>query len=337
MSHHDDSTPAVCDTCLGDNPYVEMKRLVNGAECKICSSPFTVFKWNSKKGTGNNSTANLKKTVICLTCARSKNCCQSCLLDLTFGIDLKTRDNLLKLAKIDNPNQDIVTNAKNLTSRLYNSRQLKEKFSNDEIHHLADNDDLKSKLETNLQKLVDNNNKEKKDKIKPSNGSISNKELLNLIKSLPFNGNLHFIPKNKMIKSFFFFGNNSSLSMFEIRDYFINLSSEFDKYSIDSLFTESTGKFGFVEFQSRSIAEKIAKLLSNSKNSPSLIIINNNPIRLCWATSAKMTSSNFSNDELNKIALIVNKQLIKLSKTDSANTNSNTKLQAKVQKVSRKT
>jgi pre-mRNA-splicing factor RBM22/SLT11 len=345
--HDDESTPAVCDSCLGSNQYVEMKRQKNGAECKICSTPFTVFKWNSEKGKNLNSTVSLKKTVICLTCARSKNCCQSCLLDLTFGIDLNTRDNLLKLAKFNDVNKnknkngiqnidDVVTNAKNLTSRLYNSRQLKERFSNTEISHLIDNEDSKLKLENNLQSLINKNNNNNKlelntkQKIKQNfnsnNSSISNKELLSLIKSLPFNGNLQYIPKNNLIKSLFFFGNPSNLSIYQIKDYFINLSSEFDKSSISSLFTENTGKFGFIEFTNRKITEKIASIIYNSQikissndsyKYPCLIIIDKHPLRICWAIQSTMTSKDFSNDQLLKISTIVDKQLIKLSKYDT--------------------
>lgn len=33
-----------------------------------------------------------KKTEICQTCAKSKNCCQTCLLDLQFGLPTQVRD-----------------------------------------------------------------------------------------------------------------------------------------------------------------------------------------------------------------------------------------------------
>ncbi|RKO87716.1 hypothetical protein BDK51DRAFT_9016, partial [Blyttiomyces helicus] len=87
----DSEFPILCETCLGDNPYVRMTRQNFGKECKICTRPFTIFKWSP--GTG----MRYKKTEICQTCAKIKNVCQTCVLDLDYGLPVQVRDSVLNV------------------------------------------------------------------------------------------------------------------------------------------------------------------------------------------------------------------------------------------------
>jgi len=89
------SFPVLCETCLGDNPYIRMQKEDYGTECKICVRPFTVFRW--KAGTKGR----YKSTVVCQSCAKMKNVCQTCLFDLEYGLPVEVRDRYLQEQGLD--------------------------------------------------------------------------------------------------------------------------------------------------------------------------------------------------------------------------------------------
>jgi pre-mRNA-splicing factor RBM22/SLT11 len=92
--------PILCETCLGDIPYVRMTKSDWDKECRICTRPFIVFRW--KPG----SKARFKKTEICQTCAKMKNVCQTCLFDLQYGLPVEVRDKFLK-NKVEVPKDSV--------------------------------------------------------------------------------------------------------------------------------------------------------------------------------------------------------------------------------------
>jgi pre-mRNA-splicing factor RBM22/SLT11 len=63
-------------------------------ECKVCARPFTVFRWSP----GPNM--RFRHTIICQTCSKIRNCCQSCALDLTFAIPVGIRDSVLETTTV---------------------------------------------------------------------------------------------------------------------------------------------------------------------------------------------------------------------------------------------
>ncbi|KAK2164240.1 hypothetical protein LSH36_67g03016 [Paralvinella palmiformis] len=92
--------PVLCQTCLGDNPYIRMTKDKFGKECKICARPFTVFRWCP------GARMRFKKTEVCQTCSKLKNICQTCLLDLEYGLPVQVRDAALKIQD-EMPKSDI--------------------------------------------------------------------------------------------------------------------------------------------------------------------------------------------------------------------------------------
>ncbi len=66
---------------------------------QICTRPFTVFRWNPGAG------SRFKKTEICTTCAKVKNVCQTCILDLQYGLPVQMRDAALNI-KSTGPTSD---------------------------------------------------------------------------------------------------------------------------------------------------------------------------------------------------------------------------------------
>jgi len=96
----DSDHPILCETCLGDNPYIRMTKEKYGKQCKICERPFTVFRWCPGQG------MRFKKTEICQTCSKLKNNCQTCLLNLEYGLPVQTVAHALNI-KDNIPKSDV--------------------------------------------------------------------------------------------------------------------------------------------------------------------------------------------------------------------------------------
>ena len=112
--------PILCNTCLGENPYVRMTKSEFARECKVCQRPFAVFRWKP----GSNS--RYKKTEICTTCAKLKNVCQTCLFDLDFGLPVELRDKFIDQT-------EIVSMPKDATNRDYWANQVNQSLDKLEL------------------------------------------------------------------------------------------------------------------------------------------------------------------------------------------------------------
>jgi len=93
---------------LGENPFVRMTKEPYGKACKICERPFTVYRWKPGRD------ARYKKTELCGTCAKMKNVCATCVLDLNYGLPVQVRDSALaEHEKINVPKSETMLNWQN--------------------------------------------------------------------------------------------------------------------------------------------------------------------------------------------------------------------------------
>ncbi|ODV96971.1 hypothetical protein PACTADRAFT_48755 [Pachysolen tannophilus NRRL Y-2460] len=320
-SSESQEVPAVCETCLGPNPYVEMVREINGEECKLCTRPFTIYRWAPVKN------GKFKKTIICLSCAKAKNCCQSCMLDLTYGINLELRDSVLKLAGVKTIEDSISTKqGVNSLTKAYMADQRDRMYETEQQREEEDEDDdaKREKARILLQKISTTASKNKKNfKDNRDNNILSKTDVSKLISKLPFNGTLSKLPKDESIKSFFIFGINDDLPEFGIKNFF---EIEYDS-RIQSMVINHKAKCGFIIFQSRSnaiaTANKIyTSILTKNKlesyNRPCLLVIDKVPIRISWGKYRSLGNTNL---EHNKLSAVVKKQMIVLAEKDKLKKN----------------
>lgn len=247
----DADVPAVCEDCLGPNPYVRMTKEKQGEECKLCTRPFTVFRWVPNKG------ARYKRTLICLTCARQKNACQSCMLDLTYGLPLAIRDAALKMAG------DSALEGNNAIIKQYIAQNLEE------------NEDLGADMEARTQqaahellKRVAEGMRGRREEavpkaLKAAQQKAPSKALMEdvqrIVSKLPLQGSIAKRPKDEKIKSFFIMGVDDDLSEHALREYFSRFGG-----SVTSLVCVHRARAAFVTFDTRETAEAAADALKSS-------------------------------------------------------------------------
>ncbi|SCM25775.1 RNA-binding protein, putative [Plasmodium chabaudi adami] len=116
QGYENSDLPILCETCLGENPYVRIIREENGKECQICKNAFTLFRWKP----GHN--ARYKQTIICNKCAKVKNVCQTCLFDLEYNLPVQVRDKFLETS---------IALPENETNRNFFLEQLEKNISTD--------------------------------------------------------------------------------------------------------------------------------------------------------------------------------------------------------------
>lgn len=118
--------PIVCETCLGESPFVRMIKMRFGSKlCKITQRPFQSFRWKA------GPRGRFKETVVCREVAIEKNICQACLSDMRFGVPVGVRDALLtKEDRNEEPSRELVDLARSIHGTAASSETTDIRFRN---------------------------------------------------------------------------------------------------------------------------------------------------------------------------------------------------------------
>lgn len=296
----------LCSECLGDNDKIRMVRQENGDECKLCTRPYTVFRWNS----GGKGANQLNKTIICKSCATARNCCQSCMLDIFYRIPLHLRDAALKMAGISNQyesgEQSKNREVKAIMAEKTEAKQKKQAEDGEE--------DCGEKAKEILGQLAEKLGKTSKSVSSSRAPTVKNsggaKEFNKIVSKLPFGGLLN-APEDITCKSFFIFGFDPTIPQYTISEYF----GKYGQLAATKIVHQA--RCGFVTFATRSVAEKCAlsiqqdRLNGKNPNIAGLVILDSVfPLRVTWGHPKPLGASN---DDYGKLALVTTKVMKQLA------------------------
>lgn len=315
-----DEFPAICDNCCGPDKHIKMMRQANGEECKVCTRPFTVFRWNP-----NNGTNKSKKTIICMTCARARNCCQSCMLDITYGIPLEIRDTALKMAGLENALglKSSNTSRNREVNAIMGDKQEAKYNDEDDMNKSKEQGELARDILLKLAEKLSGNTNDLVKKVPKNSKTAKNNDIINvkstdiskILGKLPLGG-LIIVPESTTeLNSFFVFGFSDDMPQYIVSEF----CNKFGK--IKSLTIVHRAKCGYVTFTTRKSAESFATaILENGLNkntsTPGLLILDNKyPIRVSWGKQKPLATTN---DECHKLSLVITKVMKQLAEKDKA-------------------
>ncbi|KAL6449849.1 SLT11 Pre-mRNA-splicing factor SLT11 [Candida maltosa Xu316] len=286
-------TFSICSKCLGNDKHIKMIKQVDGEECRQCTRPFTIYRWGNR-----TASTSLQKTIICLTCARARNCCQSCLLDINYGIPTDLRDTALKMAGLEPLSQ--APNPTNREVKAIIADKLEKKFKTEDTNRTKE---ILSKLAEKLNMTSTTT----------ENAPI---DVGKLAKKLPFSNSLDST-KYSTMTSFFIFGFPSDLP----RTMISKLASEYGKLKSSDIDYES--RCGYITFEDKQSANSFAESinengLNTNKTTAGLVIIENNPMRVCFGKQRPLPRTTNDKKKLNGVVTKVMKQLTEKDKKSSS-------------------
>lgn len=291
--------PAICDECLGSSEYLRMTREKHGAECKLCTRPFTVFKWKPDRRSPP------KRSVICQTCARQKNACQSCMLDLTYRIPISVRDAALAMVK-DGTSQP----SSNVITKQYIAQNFERKHEGEVLAGASK--ELESPLNPKAVALLEHiantrykpytrTETSRKAQEEPKPNTTDTSQIKRLLSKLPLTTTLatQAIPTDQSITSFYIMGIEEDLPDYAIQEYFEQFGA------VKSVTIVRLACSGFVVMGSRAEAEKACQHLKPLMKNGYFVI---SGVRLKAAWSKPRPLGSTSTEQV-KIGQVVRKLL----------------------------
>ena len=238
---------------------------------------------------GNRKQGN--KTIICITCARARHCCQSCLLDITYGIPTDLRDTALEMAGLEPLTKS--ANPTNREVKAIMADKLETKFKEQQER----SNDILSKLAEKLNK--------------PEEKTEVAIDVAKLAKKLPF-GNLLDVQKYPDMTTFLYLG----FCRISRRPFFEICGTVWE--SRVGCFSSVSG-CGFIRFEKVSSAVGFAKSiaengLNKNKSIAGLLILENTPMRVCFGKQKPLPRTAADQRKLNTVVTKVMKQLASKSK-----------------------
>ncbi|CAN6606233.1 pre-mRNA-splicing factor SLT11 [Trichomonascus vanleenenianus] len=284
-----ENVPVVCDRCFGDNPYLDIKREKNGEQCKLCSQIFTLFVWYpERKG-------RARRTVICQACARLKNCCQSCMLDLAYGLPIALRDQALKMVEnaVPTGEQNVILHQRNVVGRLKDD-ELPEEYS----HQDEKARELLRKLAKGMGRSSSSQSSglTKKEMELEEDKALTG-DISKIVSKLPFNAGVKNPPKDESIASLFIYGIEDDLPDSELRKYFSPFGA------IKALVVVHRAMCGFVTFETRVSAEAAAASLDQETGA---FVAGGNKLRAAWSKPRQLGTTS---DQQARIAIYAKKAI----------------------------
>lgn len=279
--------PSVCKLCCGDHAHIKMIRQTNGEECKVCTRPFDVYRWNISQAANKS-----KKTVVCKTCARARNCCQSCMLDIKYLIPLDIRDTALKMAGIENN----YGSSKNREVKAIMADKMEARFRKDE----GKTHDLLTKLagRFNLKTVVAPQKRKEPPKV----------DVSRVVNQLPFGGSLT-PPTDASITSFFVFGLLEDTPQYAVEEVF-------EQYGrVKSCVVNLRARCGYVTMATRAAAEAAATKVQESAL-PGMVVVDKSAVRVVWGRPRPLGTA----EEAGRVGAVVQKVMRQLAERGAAPT-----------------